>query len=989
MLDAAATDAAEARAVSGGGTQYGRAHAAAAAAADVAAAAAAAAAVADAAAGRSSLDGGPPEGGGGDAALPLGEQPMLNPRKLGLLMQLQRRWAGYQLRHTIATAAQGVGSSLARLGAARGLVSPFHPFGEQWYISEAGVVPPSEVPLDAPLSGASAEFAAANPGLINFHRMIAYRTRALTVISDTAAGLRRRGLRLPAPGPLAQPVRLGLILPPLVVEAAAARPQLLAAAGGGGAAAALPAAGAGGASQQQGPDGAAAAAAGVDAEAAPAGAAEAAAQGGGPSPSGTTTTSASAGAGAVPRGRRSPLAFLPGGRRREELVPLMVRVRGRGLDACKHVGLRAFGEAFLPVELSRAEAAPPADAPQGAWAALSSLQHTLTQRARIAAATVTSAVRGAPPPWQPPRGALGDLTLRVLLPRSTVARLVAAAAHTNTDAGARAEAPLVLQLQSDCQVVSAPVRLEPYIVGLLGTTPAAASLAAALLSGDAPLHAAAPATAAAAPATLLAAVPAAAVPAARWGPLQWLPWRRGAASGAPAPALFAAAPSEAQQRQLLLEERRRALEERRRQRRERLEAAASGGAAAPAWVEPWVAARPGAEPAAAAAAPAVRGSGPAAAPGQKQQRPHQQHGAMLPAKAGPPAPQPVASSSAGGRGAVAGSGTSRGGPGTSPRSAPALRSPLGPQPLSGATKPAPAAPVAAAPSARRRGRSGADALGGSSRLPAVASTLDEVQLSRDDAPAPAGGRPPLGRAPWAAAAGVIGGLRAPWGAAPAAARAQPAVRALASPGAAAPPGPPAEPAATPLAIAATRFVVLPPPGATGTAAAAPARGPRALLPAAAAPAPAPPPAAGAWAALDGLVVVADVDSVLLRGGAAAAPLAAAAGGGRAALALLLQPRGGAAAAVDAEAGARLRELLGDSQLPVCTLRVAGFHLGAPGAQRAGGWAAAAAALAPDVRAALAAQVAAARHALAAALAARGGDGGGRGWQVPPERRSKL
>jgi len=121
------------------------------------------------------------EGGSGAADLPAGqsaggnpdpgEQPMLDPRKLGVLVQLQQRWAGHQLRYHIANAAQGLGSSIS---SARSLVSPFHPFGEQYYITEAGVVAPTELPPDMPLSNASQAFSVANPGIINFHRCALY-----------------------------------------------------------------------------------------------------------------------------------------------------------------------------------------------------------------------------------------------------------------------------------------------------------------------------------------------------------------------------------------------------------------------------------------------------------------------------------------------------------------------------------------------------------------------------------------------------------------------------------------------------------------------------------------------------------------------------------------------------------------------------------------------------------------------------------------------
>jgi hypothetical protein len=1021
LLDAAATDAAEARAV-GAPSPHQRANgraaaaeASAVAAADMAAAAAAAAAVADAAAGSSSLDGeAPPEGEGPEPA-GLSEQPMLDPRKLGLLMQLQRRWAGHQVRRHVAAAAQGLGSSL---GAARSLVSAFHPFGEQWYITEVGVVPPADASVGAPLSDASLEFANANPGIINFHRMIAYRTRVLTIMSDTLAGLRRRGLRLPAPGPLVQPVRLGLILPPLVVESAAARPPLLATG-------ALPAAAAAAGAvtpqlqQQQQPSQAITA---VEAEVLPPG--EASPQGGS-SPAGTTTTAGPAALGRAQR--RSPLAFLPGGRLKEELVPLMVRVRGRGLDMCKHVGLQAFGEAFLPVELSRVAVEPPGAPPVAtpapadgaslsAWAALSSLQHALRQRARHAAAAVAQAARGGPPAWRPPRGALGDLTLRVLLPRSVVARLAsaAAAAHSAHAAGSAAamaalQAPLVLQLRSDCQVVSVPVRLEPFVVGVVGTSAPTASFAAALLSGEAALPAAATADAAATATSAAAGAPPA---AARWGALQWVPrvtwWLPGRRVAAGSPSVAAGAPAEPSGGLLAAAEasaaaaaaasshRRQAQGEQRQRRRSLSEAAAAGSSSAPAWVEPWVApAGPAPTALAPVPTPAAGGKHGATPPGHQQEQPRV---VVLPVHSrGPPAAPPPAARSRGGRGGIGG-----GRPGSSPRVVPAL---LGVRPLAGAGK---TAAVAAAPAARRRRRGAGDAVGSPSRLPAVAATLEDVQLSSDDAaPQPPQGRPPLGRKSWAAAAaGLLStaqGLRAPWngamGAAPAGApppltplaASQQRLQGLAS---------------APPAVAAARFVVLPSMAPPSSPSAAQGRGPFGLfglLPGAS-PAPGAPAAPAAAPSspkrLDALLLVTDVDSVLLHGGAGAAPLAAAlaAAAGRPApppaLALLLQPCRAAPAALEAEAEARLRELLGDPFLAVATLSVGGVCLPQRGShgQHGADWGAELAALPPEARTRLAAQVEAARGALAAVLVRRGGDSGGSGgtaWAVPPEQRAKL
>ncbi len=141
---------------------------------DAAAAAAAAAAVAAAALPTIAEgdESAPAAAGGPGAEAAPGQQPMLDPRNLSLLVQLQHRWAGHRLRHqlaSVASAAQGLGSSIST---ARSLVSAFHPFGEQWFLTEAGVVPPHELgrATNTPLSGASQVYSAANPGIINFHR---------------------------------------------------------------------------------------------------------------------------------------------------------------------------------------------------------------------------------------------------------------------------------------------------------------------------------------------------------------------------------------------------------------------------------------------------------------------------------------------------------------------------------------------------------------------------------------------------------------------------------------------------------------------------------------------------------------------------------------------------------------------------------------------------------------------------------------------------
>ncbi|KAI8463206.1 MAG: hypothetical protein J3K34DRAFT_496264 [Monoraphidium minutum] len=1025
-LDAAATDAAEVRATGG--------------AAPAPRAAPAAAAGGAAALAATGLDeGGAAAGAAGAEAPPPDppQPPLLDPKSLGLLVRLQHKWAGHQLRHTVASAAQGLGSSLSN---ARSLVSPFHPFGEQWYISEAGVAAPAALPPGAPLSDASLAFAAANPGIINFHRMMAYRARVLRVIYTTSNALRTGGLRLPPPGPPARPVRLGAILPPLLVDDAAARPP--------------PPAAPGRASAPAGP------ARGTPAAAASWDATDGGGDSGGASPAGSPPGTAAVAAAVAASGgrapRKGPLAFLPGGRLKEELVPLAVRVRGRGLQACRHVGVLAFGEAFVPVELAHAEAAPAAPGAGGGggapgpWAQLSALPHALRLRARRAAAVVSQAARGAPPPWRPPRGAPGELSLRVLLPRSLVARLAAAAAGGASPrgggggGGAAAPAPpLVLQLRSDCQVVSVPVRFEPLVVGVVGTTPAAAALAAALLSGEAGLEEPAPEAGAAAAA---AAAPA---PAGRWPQWAvprapaWLARARPAAApaagpspaAAAAPALASAAAPQLQQARLapaapveqlgspaaepqvllpqpqsLEADMRRMQQLQERRERRRALAQAGGGAA---WVEPWVAAGP---------APT--------APRQQQQ-----HGAQLPSNgaARPPvvsashvalpapltkatrAAQPVATpaksaakTGAGARGGAGAAATRR--PGSPPRPAAlSLRAtrPLAAPLLAAGSKAASAAPVAASTGARAPRRGAADSPG-SSRLPAVpAAALDGAQPASERAAAA-----PLARRSWpGAAAGILGRaqglIRPPRPAAPLAAplpadplaQQQPAL-----PGSV----PASAPAAGPTAVAADsrhalRYVLLPsppppPPPAEPARAAAALRG---LAP--------PPPRGVAQRAalrgVDALVFVADADSLLLGTHPAAAAAAAAAAAGVPALGLLLPPPRGAARQVGNEAAALLRELLGAggavAALDVADVAAAApqqqhphqephphgqqHRRGAAGAAPADGaaqWAPPLAALPAERRAALREQVAAARAALFAALVRRAD-------AAPPGQRSKL
>jgi len=874
--------------------------------------------------------------------------------------------------------------------------------------------------------------------------MIAYRTRVLRVISTTSDTLRSRGLRLMPPGAPQRPVRLGLILPPLVVESAAARPPLLAPYGpvrpAVAAAADAP-------QQQQQQTQQQQAMTGLVAEVMPGDASLSS------SPAGTTTvaaagvtgssSSSAAAAARPPRARKRPLAFLPGGRLKEELVPLLVRVRGRSLDLCKHVGLRAFGEVFVPVDLSNAAAEPPrpssdaaaAPAVPSRWVQLSSLQHALRQRVRHAAAAVTQAASGVPPVWRPPRGALGDLTLRVLLPRSVVARLMAASTmpleatpHLGTPpAGAPQGAaaalpkapPLVLELRSDCQIISVPVRLDPYIVGVMATSSAqpAAALATALLSGEAALQEqplagvgggrAAAAAAPAGPATT-------AVQPSRWGVPAWLPWGQRPSAAGPAATAADAAAAEQQRKAAEEAEALRIRREQRRERRRALAAAAAqaGGAA---WVEPWLpngqapAASPGATAAGGGAvAPAVNGTGAAS------------HQPRVPAVGGSTATQQptralVGSSKRDPHQLQPVAGGSGGGSGTLPRPALGLRGGrLGPQLPPAGSKAAAAAPVAVGGStaavARRRARAG-DALG-SSRLPAVAATVDEIHLAGDQTVggSAAGGNPITGML-----SRVAKGLVAPFmhphhpaTAAAAAADAPKTLRPLPLPlplpmpprlvqtrsDTAAATAPARKGVVAHPVLQGTRFVMLP-----LTPADAPSSSNAALAPTLQQQQQQqlPQPLRG----VDVLVLVTDVDSVLLNNAAAVQPLvAAAATAGRPVVALVLQPAANAPVQLAEEAQRALSELLG-GRTPVVGLDVSGIdlRLAAQHAQHAfvaptsssaaSYWAHIAAALPQERRSGLAKQVASARGALQLALW-RGGDAGaGVEWEAPPAELSKL
>ncbi|KAF8058465.1 hypothetical protein HT031_005589 [Scenedesmus sp. PABB004] len=400
----------------------------------------AAASAADAAAG--------PVDGGGDGGEPAAAAAAadeagggaLSLARLGLVLQLQGRWLGYQL-----------GQALAPLSSARAAVSVFHPFGAYAAITVAGVVPLADAPPpDGALAPEAAAFARANPGPFSFHRMLAYRTRALALVARVAAELRGQGLALPPPGGAPPPVRMGGVLPRMRVACALARPPL------------------------RSPTLALAPA--DDSLAGLAGA----------PPPGDAGAGAGTGAAAAPR-RSSLTAFLPSGRAPEPRLQLVLQVSGANLHLCTRVGLLVGGEAFVVDQggggLAAAAPRPPAagdargdDADGGnRWAPLHVLAPVLT-RLRQATVAAAKAAEGDRPRWRAPLEQRQQLALTVLLPVSVVERLTAHAA-----AGGGGD-ELVLQLASDFEVVSVPVQLQPHVVGVVGSSPAAATLVAALLS---------------------------------------------------------------------------------------------------------------------------------------------------------------------------------------------------------------------------------------------------------------------------------------------------------------------------------------------------------------------------------------------------------------------------------------------------------------------------------------------------------------------------
>lgn len=805
---------------------------------------------------------------------------------------------------------------------------------------------------------------------------MAYRTRVLRVISTTSSTLRHRGLRLPPTSANQHPaVRLGVILPAVTVESASARPLLP-----------LPAPHFDALSPH-------ASLASLDADTAHGG--EQASQSPGGSPSGTVAVAAG-GAAARPA-RKGPLAFLPGGRLKEELVSLSVHVRGRSLNQCRHVGIQAFGEAFTPVELSSAPLGLAAEggsdveasgicAPASPWAQLSALQHAVRRRVQHAAAAASRAARGVPPPWRPPRGAMGDLTLRVLLPRSVVARLAATMGPTpSADGGgtAAAAAPLVLQLKSDCQVVSVPVRLEPYVVGVAGSSQPAAALAAALVSGEVPLPQ--PAVAAAAP--------AAAAAASRWPVLQWRArtpaWLLGrdradkvgaaVSSGtAAAQAADAAAPAAAvasakrvqeatsvvlpltqsQKQQLLQPLTAQQQQEQRKRRRMSVDASSVRG---PEWVEPWVPQPLGIT---AGTGPVAQKMQPGSADRQAARKvPARRLAVTIPflptqrsfgvgGAAAQKEPQRMpalakSDSSMSGSSGVGGGGNYPSSPSRAARGLRANR-PASSQLLTSGGKAATAAPVAGGVAgAGRRRRSGSD--GGSSRLPAVAATVEDIQLaSDDDIDAAAGSGGPY---PWVFAGGLLRRAQSFWPLAPPAGLQAPWVRrgasattaAAAAPAEAKHPASPQSAAQPPVrsvdAVGAgsdgacsmsspVQFVLLPHPFSS-EAAAAVASAPSTALSRAA-------QAAGTAASrlvdsqrhrrllrgVDVMLVVADVEFVLQEGGTAVeAMVRSAADAGLPLVVLLVQSTPSAPPQLAEQAELQLRQLLGNFPAAIVTLNL--------------------------------------------------------------------
>jgi hypothetical protein len=95
----------------------------------------------------------------------LGGQVVAVPGHMALLLDLQRRWAGYQLAR-MGQAAQDSFSTASQA------VSSFVPFGQQWYLTSSGAVPLVPLPPRAyePTSPDAQDFLAKHPGMFSFHR---------------------------------------------------------------------------------------------------------------------------------------------------------------------------------------------------------------------------------------------------------------------------------------------------------------------------------------------------------------------------------------------------------------------------------------------------------------------------------------------------------------------------------------------------------------------------------------------------------------------------------------------------------------------------------------------------------------------------------------------------------------------------------------------------------------------------------------------------
>lgn len=424
----------------------------------------------------------------------------------------------------------------------------FHPFGEQWFISSAGVVSLDAVPLDSPLSPDAIAFAAANPGMFSFHRMMAYRVRCLALISNVSEGLRKQGLNPPsAPGPLVRPVQLAHIAPVakptsakarLPLERLAAVPVPAAASGptsgmrpaqlvkhASNTAALPPLLGRSSPGQQASPSQLSTQQ--QQQQQPPKQAAYT-------SYKGYTAYNSSS----QPPGRRGPLAFFPGARPREEQIPVVLHVRGFNLHLVKYAHVQAFGQVYPASNLTPASSSSSAHEDSMNEAAVGSSELTaawgpfwlpghVKQRVQTAVVGLSRKVQGDRPPWKGIKDLPSELILKVLLPKSTVEKLCSApvaasvtssnitpATHTTrssagvssgqrasqgvrtspapiTGGGSKGAASnpkrsnvqkLVLQLKTDFEITTVPIRLEQYRVGVVSWDNQVAALVTEMLS---------------------------------------------------------------------------------------------------------------------------------------------------------------------------------------------------------------------------------------------------------------------------------------------------------------------------------------------------------------------------------------------------------------------------------------------------------------------------------------------------------------------------